>query len=228
MRDTRDTLLHSLASVVSGTVSDQQELTGTYDGHAITATLRRTGRIDNATIESGSDVNNFEVIELELRGAPGRSPWGFYTTLPPRIRGKWLSTDRLALPGSKLLSRLTPTPIDPTIDDRLRDGGMLDALDRLEPAGGNAPYVFVTYVPDGAGAITERLHEFEARGGAVAERARREADAYRAREQGGHLRIEVERVNGSEPTPEHFREMLDAAVAIADLNARLNPENPTT
>ena len=80
-RDNRDTLLHSLAPVVSGTVSDQQALTGAYDGHAVTATLRRTGRIDNATIESGTDVNNFEVIELELRGAPGRSPWG--RTPPP-------------------------------------------------------------------------------------------------------------------------------------------------
>jgi hypothetical protein len=39
---------------------------------------------------------------------------------------------------------------------------------------------------------------------------------------GGFLRIEVERAGDRDPTPERFRELLDAAVAVADLNASIN------
>jgi hypothetical protein len=60
----------------------------------------------------------------------------------------------------------------------------------------------------------------EAAGGQLAERARHEA-AERLK-QGGELRIEVERANEEDPTPERFRELLDAAIAAVRLNASIN------
>lgn len=39
---------------------------------------------------------------------------------------------------------------------------------------------------------------------------------------GGQLRIEVERGRDDDPTPQRFRELLDAAVAIAELNESIN------
>jgi hypothetical protein len=80
--------------------------------------------------------------------------------------------------------------------------------------------VLVSFVPDGAPAIARTLERAEALGGRMAERARHEA-AERLK-LGGNLRIEVERASDHDPTPERFRELLDAAVTVAELNASFN------
>jgi hypothetical protein len=114
-------------------------------------------------------------------------------------------------------------PIDPTTDHRLRAGGMLEQLEQLEPPGSKSRYVMVSYTPDGAATIDHVLSRVEAVRPDIAERARREADRHLERERGGHLRIEIERDGDADPTSERFREILDAAIAIAQLNATINP-----
>lgn len=99
---------------------------------------------------------------------------------------------------------------------------MLQALDQLEAGDTHAPYILVSYVPDGSQAVHEILRRVEAAGGHIAERARHEAAEHLQREQDGHLRIEVERRGDDDPSPERFREILTAAVAVAKLNATVN------
>jgi hypothetical protein len=149
-------------------------------------------------------------------------PWGFFTSisLRARLEDKWRSAIAFAGVLGKLFSHMSPIPIDPAIDDRLRRGGMLEALERLGPREARAPYIFVSFRPDGATAIAETLRRVEALGGQLAERARHEA-AERLK-LGGQLRIEVERANEHDPTSERFRELLDAAMAVAELNASIN------
>jgi hypothetical protein len=220
----REQLLQALAPVVSGSLSDALHLTGTYKGHPVEASLRSSGRIDS--LGGHSAASDIEVITINLRGAPGGHPWGFYSSLVNRtpLMKKWRSTTVSAGAIGQFLSRLTPMPIDPAIDDRLRDGGMLERFERLEPPHVKRPYVLVSYVPDGAAVIEHTLERVDAvRPGAFGGDARRTAAEWLAREQGGHLRVEIERGGSNEPTPERFREILDAAIAIAQLNAIINP-----
>src|SRR5262249_11116455 len=120
----------------------------------------------------------------------------------------------------KLVSRVSPIPIDPGIDDRLRQGGMLEALERLRPREGKAPYIFVSFQPDGAPAIATTLQRVEGLCVQLADRAR--GEAARRLKQGGEVRIEVERASEGDPTPERFRELLDAAMAVVRLNGSIN------
>jgi len=217
----RGDVLHTLAPIVGGTLSDGQ-LTGTYQGHPVEASLRTTGRVDTIGGDH-STTNTFEVVLLLLHGVAGSNPWGFFTSISPSgsLEHKWRSSIALAGVLGKLFSHVSPIPVDPGIDDRLRQGGMLEALERLGPRDGKAPYIFVSFHPDGAPAIAKTLQRMEAAGVQLAERARHEA-AERLK-QGGELRIEVERASENDPTPERFRELLDAAMAVARLNASINP-----
>ena len=113
---------------------------------------------------------------------------------------------------------------DATLDLLDRQLARIDRLAAIQQAP-DEPHAELRLAARDGGAGPRR---FEERGVAVPERARQEAEAYLALERGGHLRIEIERPSAGEPTPEHFREMLDAAVAIADLNQRLNPTDPST
>ena len=215
----KDVLLKA-APVVSGSYDDGM-LTGTYGGHRVEASLRTTGRIDAVGAEHSSS-NKIEVLLLELHGVSGSSPWGFYTSVSfsgsPRER--WCSAITLAGVLGTLLAHLSTVRIDPTIDDRLRAGGMLEALERLVPRDITPPYVVVAFVPDHAAAIEERLRRTDALGGEVARRAREEAA--RDVNRGGRLRIEVERANQDDPTPERLRQLLDTALAVAEVNATIN------
>lgn len=221
-KHSREHVLDALAPVISGSLSDNGELIGTYSGHPVETSLRTTGRVDH-TVTSHSGSSNIEVILLVIRGVSGSQPWSFYTSVsagPPRQR--WRSAIAFAGVLGQMLSRLTPFPIDPGTDERLRQGGLPEALERLVPPGVKGPYLLVSFVPDGAQAIGKTLQRVEAIGGAIAEKARRDAAEWLRREQGGHLRIEVERAGTGDPTPERFRETLDAAIAIAKLNATIN------
>jgi hypothetical protein len=136
------------------------------------------------------------------------------------IENRWRSGIAFAGVLGKLFSQMSPIQIDPAVDARLLAGGMLQSLEQLVPRGVTAPYVLVSFMPDGAAAVARRLDRMEAVGGQVAERARHEA-AERLK-LGGRLRIEIERASEQDPTPERFRELLDAAVAVAELNASIN------
>ncbi len=220
----REQLLNALAPVISGTLSKNLELTGTFAGHPIEASLRTTGRIDQLGSSGYRSNSSFEVLLLVLRGARGEHPWGFYTSVDGgRIGKKWQSVITFAGAPGRMLSRLSHIPIDRGIDERLEQGGMLQALDGLEAGDTHRPYVLVSYVPDGSRAVDGILQRIEQAGGHLAERARHEAAEYLHREQGGHLRVEVERRGDDDPSPERFRAILNAAVAVATLNATINP-----
>jgi hypothetical protein len=64
------------------------------------------------------------------------------------------------------------------------------------------------------------LQPVEGLGAQLAERARHEAAEWL--KQGGQLRIEVECTSEVDPVPERFCELLDAAIAVAELNASIN------
>lgn len=218
---TREQLLRALAPVVSGTLSDGQELTGTYKGHPVEASLRTTGRLD-----SSSGKSRIEVILIVVRRVSGANAWGFYTSISfgPSNRN-WRSVAGYVGKAGQLLSHLTPFPIDPRIDERILQNGMSDALDRLTPPDVKAPYVLASFVPDAAPAVAKRLQQFEASGRTLPARAREEAAELLQREQGGHLRIEVERTGHEDPIQERFRGILDAAIRVAELNAAINSKS---
>jgi hypothetical protein len=68
----RGDVLHTLAPIVGGTLSDGQ-LTGTYQGHPVEASLRTTGRVDTIGGDH-STTNTFEVVLLLLHGVAGSNP----------------------------------------------------------------------------------------------------------------------------------------------------------
>src|SRR6478672_5240722 len=89
----RGHVLLTLAPVVGGTLSDALQLTGTYQGHPVEASLRSTGRVDTIG-DSHSGTNNFEVLLLIVHGVSGTNPWGFFTSISPggSLEHKWRSS----------------------------------------------------------------------------------------------------------------------------------------
>jgi hypothetical protein len=218
----RGQVLQALAPVVGGSLSDRLELAGTYKGHPCEATLQTTARYDTIGASSShSSFSRIPVLLLKFHRVSGIHPWGFYTSLGPApLVEKWRSVIASAGALERLFVSVAASPVDPAIDDKLRAGGMLEAMERLAPEGQTAPYVFVTFVPDGASAVARTVQRVDAVGGKRAGEADREAAA--VLRQGGHLRIEVERAEETDPDPEQFRRILEAAVGIAELNAAIN------
>jgi hypothetical protein len=220
MERARYAVLRPLAPFVSGTVSDAPELSGTYKGYPVEVTLRSAGRID--TIGSSTERTNMDLLLVLMRHVRGSQPWGFYTSISAEPHHpRWRSTATLGGAVDRTMRRLTPFPVDPAFEDGLLQGGLFAALDRLEPPSGPNQYAVVSYIPDGGVVVQKRIERFEAAGGRVPENARRQAEVHLQREQGGHLRIELERAGAEDPSPARFTEILDAAVAIAELNARI-------
>jgi len=168
-------VLRELASASGGRLSDALELTGTYSGYPYKAMLRETGRYESVG-DGHSGLNNIQVLLLEVWSVSGESPWGFFTSLGSRpLTTKWRSTMAFSGAAGRLLSRMTPIPIAADIDERLRQAGMLECLERLVPSGVQAPYVLVSFIPAGAAAVERILQRATAAGVRLPDEARREA-----------------------------------------------------
>jgi hypothetical protein len=221
----REHILQAAAPILDGSVANGR-LTGTYKGYFVEASLRTSGRID-AIGDGHSGANTIEMLLLVLHRVSGTRPWGFFTsmTFTGGIEDRWRSAIAFAGVLRKLLNQMSPIQIDLAIDARLRERGMLEALERLVPRGVSAPYLLVSFVPDVASGVARKLERMEALGDRAADRARHEGTE--RLKLGGRLRIEVERASEQDPTPDRFRELLDAAVAVAELNASGSiPEPP--
>jgi hypothetical protein len=140
--------------------------------------------------------------------------------------------------GEKLVSRLgmsLAANADPVLQERLIAAGLFHELDALR--WGGHPYLpKVQFVPD-ARELAEQVYfnspAFARVAGRADERARAagfgdyrsmiEAQAREAQMQDpGRLVLEVEAGGDRVPSPERFRELLDHAVRIAEINARVN------
>ena len=216
----RESVLQAAAPILGGSFANGA-VTGTYREHRVEASLRTTARLD-MTSDGHSSTNNIEVVLLVVHGVSGKSPWSFFTevSFAGALEDRWRSGIAFAGVLGKLFSHMSPIPTDPGVDDRLRAGGMLAALERFVPPNVKAPYVFVSFYPDAAPVIARNMQRAEAAGVRVPAKAR--DDAAELLKQGGHLRIEVERTGDGDPTPERLRELLDAALTVADLNASIN------
>lgn len=217
-RSGRDELLAVLAAVVDGSVSSDQVLTGRYRGYDVQARLRMG---DPGLPGSSGDgrSNLVEVVELRLLGAQGAQPWSVWRS--PALTGhSW--TWHFArpdggdfLPGLGRLTRLAGMPqADADLPDRLRAAGMFDAFDRVSPP--MKDYLpRIRFMPDLRPQMMERLRSARPDLPAAAMKLPPDAEA--------SLELEVERAGEADPSPQRFAEILDAAIAIAEINARANP-----
>jgi hypothetical protein len=140
--------------------------------------------------------------------------------------------------GAKLVSRLgmsLTATADPALQERLIAAGLFQELDALR--WGGHPYLpKVQFVP-GAGELAEQVYFSSPAFARIAERVDERARAagfgdYRsmieaqAREaeadDPGRLVLEVEAGRDRVPSPQRFRELLDHAVRIAEINADVN------
>lgn len=220
-RSGRADLLAVLAAVVDGSVTSEQVLTGRYRGYDVQARLRMADPgLPDGTGDSRDNL--VEIVELRLLGVTGAQPWSVWRS--PALIGHE-STWQFArhdggdfLPGFGRLARLAGMPqADADLPDRLRAAGMFDAFDRVSPPmRDHLPRI--RFMPDLRPAMLGRLH---------AARNLPEAAMHGPADTGRWLELEVERMNDADPSPDRFAAILDAAVAIAEINARANPATTT-
>jgi hypothetical protein len=209
----RADLLQQLAPVVSGTVSDGPRLTGTYGGRDVTVTLERVDPIPvSATRNAGMGNNQVDIVRLHVSG-DGRAFWH----LRPGL-GKPFGTNHFEFVhhdgGGSLLQKFTGLNAlqpDPELEDRLRDAGIMQAAERLEAPAGWFPQVLLS--PNLAGAMAERMR---------AAGVNAPANAQPSPSARGGLEIQLQRDGERDPTPDRFRDLLEAALAILEINARVN------
>jgi len=213
--DQRQTVLEALVPLVGGTVSKDGELTGQYQGYAISAEM---GTSTPPGLSSGASGNYANVLRVHIMGASlmtGQA-WQFRNTggsTQPGGHWRFLEPGQ-DFPFGRALSRAADVPMpDPQLESRLREGGIGAALDRL-------PLSELGWLPDVAfaGAVGLNLVERYQRAGLELPPEAQEQAA-----QVGGLRIEVERPRFDDPRPEQFRQLLDAALGIIEINSRLNP-----
>jgi hypothetical protein len=220
-RSGRDDVLAALAPVVGGSVSADQMLTGRYRGYDVQARLRMADPAPPGNMGDSHD-NMVEIVELRLIGTSGAQPW--YVWRSPSLMGKTWQWHFARPSGGDFLpflGRLTRLaglpPADPDLPDRLRAAGILDAFDRIAPPTKDS-LPRIQFTPDLRSVMRERL------------RGVRDLppEAYEDPAQTGpFLEFEVERTGGSDPSPERFAALLDAAIGIAEINARANPATTT-
>lgn len=210
----REDVLQELAPVISGSVGKDLTLSGMYGGHPVEVTLTR---LDPSQLGNRmSEAYNMDVTRLIVGGVSGGRPWRFRVGLGAGRSPAWefAGPDYSLGPAGKLLGRLSPVQADPEIEQRLRDGGMIEAIERLGPRS-KMWLPDVNFEPDATAALLQRYE-----GSGIEIPPDKLAAVPRV---GGRLRIQVERADDRDPSPARLREILDAAVGIAELNAVLNP-----
>jgi hypothetical protein len=225
---TREDVLPALAPVISGSLAPAttgkagsagaRVLSGTYEGYEVETALITTG--GGITTEGvGPGQNQMEAVELTLRGVAGAQPWCFRLGYgrDDATRWWWIGPEQFMGSVGRRLSRMSGLTQDPDLEQRLRQGGIGDALERLGVAPRAVGLPNALFVPDLTTLANERRERYERAGISSADHPFPDAELLT-----GRLVIEVERADNSDPTPERFREILDAAVGIAELNARIN------
>ena len=103
---------------------------------------------------------------------------------------------------------------DPAVEARLTQGGLFEAIARLSPPS-RLWLPRAQFRPDPRPAMMERL-----RGVPIPPDALTPSEGFNPNI---GILIDVEREDDTDPTPQRFTAMLEAALAIAELNERLNP-----
>ena len=210
----KQTVLEALAPLIDGAVSKDGVLTGRYRSYAVST---ETGLSGPAGLTSQSASPGAQVLRVHITSPSlmtGQA-WQFRSTSDAlQGGGHW----RFMEPGEefpfgRLLSRAADVPMpDPQLESRLRAAGIEAALDRI-------PGSSLSWLPDVAfaGALGRNvLARYERAGQTVPPEAQEKAAA------AAGLRIEFERQRFDDPTPDQFRQVLDAAVDIIEVNRRAN------
>ena len=211
----KQTVLEALAPLVNGAVSKDGELKGRYEDYTVTAETGISGPpgLTSQSASPGAQVLRVHITSPTLMAGDA---WQFRNTSDAlQGGGHW----RFLEPGEEFpfgrkLSRFGGVPMpDPQLEGRLRAAGIEAALDRI-------PGSSLSWLPEVAfaGALGRNILErFERAGQPVPPEAQEQAAA------AGGLRIEFERQRFDDPTPDQFRQVLDAALAILEVNRQANP-----
>jgi|tagenome__1003787_1003787.scaffolds.fasta_scaffold20874000_2 hypothetical protein len=218
----RTDVLGALVPVVGGSVSADQVLTGRYRGYDIEVLLRTAApEAPGMTAESFRDM--VEAVQLRLIGARGAQPW--YVWRSPSLTGRSWDWHFARPDGGDFLpffghlSRMAGLPpADADLPDRLRAAGILAAFERVSPPTKDS-LPRISFIPDLRSPMMERLRAVRDLPPAAAQPSAQTAP---------RLELEVERMGDADPSPERFRALLDAAVDVAEINARANPADITS
>jgi hypothetical protein len=213
----RDVGLARLSPTVSGTVSSKDgRLRGTYRGYAVEAWA--------AQVEPGPSSEHtptfVDVFFLQLGGVAGREAWQCASW--PRLKPFAPPEFKFDFGGPPLLPGFGKivdiSDHDPALEERLRAAGLTEAIESL----GRESNPFLPearYMPVWRWQNPAQLRDVAAQLPALA------ASPHETK---GALMCEVEMRGGPVPSPERFRELLDHAVRIAQINAEANPAESGT
>lgn len=214
-RKKRKEALARLAPVVSGAISKDERLRGTYRGYDVEAwTLKQ----DPTPTSRSSDSSPDEVVflGLQLGGVKGRGPWGCVST--PRLNPFAAPEYKFELsfgglgPLAGFLGAIADVPPpDPELEGRLRAAGLVEAIDELG-RGSSAFLPRARYAPAPQSKLAPELAELMQRRLPAA-----------AVPRDGMLLCELELGGDTDPSPQRFSELLELALRIAEINAAANP-----
>jgi hypothetical protein len=205
-----DAVLAPLVPVIGGTVSGGR-LRGTYQGHPVEA-WPETRNPSPSVSDDPSSSFKVNLFNLKLAEVPGRQYW--YCRSQPRLLGApdfefgglvgrgWTLADRLGTLAGYPAS-------DAALEERLRAAGLIRELSGLG-ARDSGFLPIVSFFPPPS---QERLQQLAPL--ALPEAAQAHFS--------GELTCEIEMGTGIVPTPEGFRELLETALRVAQINAEANP-----
>ena len=208
--------LELLASVVSGTLDRDGKLRGTFGGRAVGVWFER---LDPTPISAPDSFNPVQVVVVRLHlAATGGHPWFVQSEARLSLGGGHVF-EFVRQPWGEALLRLSPwadsvAVTDPAVEARLTQGGLFEAIARLSPPS-RLWLPRAQFRPDPRPAMMERL-----RGVPIPPDALTPSEGFNPNI---GILIDVEREDDTDPTPQRFTAMLEAALAIAELNERLNP-----
>jgi hypothetical protein len=204
--------LERLSPAVSGTVSSKDgRLRGTYRGYAVEAFA--------AQVEPGPSSEHtptfVDVFYLQLGGVPGREAWQCASW--PRLKPFAPPEFKFDFGGPPLLPGfgkiVDVSDHDPALEERLRAAGLAEAIERLGRE--SNPFLpEVRYIPVWRWKNPTQLRDVGAQLPALAKLPH---------ETNGALVCQIEMRSGPVPSIERFRDLLDHAVRIAEINAEANP-----
>ena len=209
------TVLNALAPLVSGAVSKDEVLTGRYGEYAVTAEMGIGSPPGVTSGHAGSGANVLRVHIASPSLMTGQA-WHFRNTRDAtHLGGHWRFIEPGAeFPFGRMLSRAADIPMpDPRLEDGLRARGIEAAFDRLPPSSAG----WLPEVAFAGGMGRSMLERYERAGRTLPPEAQEKVAAV------GGLRIEVERQHFDDPSPDQFRQLLDAAVDIIEINRQANP-----
>ena len=205
--------------VVAGTVDDAGVLRGSHRGRRVRLSF---ARIDpSPSTGTGDEAHYVDVLEVRLEGQGG-TPWVVRPERTFVIAGRrqyGFGTDDAStiLGGIGLFAGLVPVA-DPAVERRLSEAGLLEALERIAPPSGYRLPMF-RFTPDALPMARQRLGLLD-----PALLASPAADP--AVELSHGLLLDLPRADLDGPSPDRLHAVLDAAVAVCELNAAVNPPRP--